>query len=95
MDLAEIGWGDVGWIGLSQDGSKRSALVNAVMNLRVPCLYATCSPKIPHNVTSDQTRPAVVRVALTNQPELCRRLYLDCIRLESLIASGNRERSDE
>jgi hypothetical protein len=34
MDLGEIGWGDVDWIGLAQD--KRRAVVNAVMNLRVP-----------------------------------------------------------
>jgi hypothetical protein len=36
MDLLEIGWGDVDWIGLAQDRDKRKALVNAVMNLRVP-----------------------------------------------------------
>jgi hypothetical protein len=28
MDLVEVGWGDVDWIGL--------ALVNSVLNLRVP-----------------------------------------------------------
>jgi hypothetical protein len=32
MDLLEIGWGGVDWIGLAQ----WKALVNAVMNLRVP-----------------------------------------------------------
>jgi hypothetical protein len=36
MDLAEIGWGGVVWIGLAQDRDKFRALVNAVMNLRVP-----------------------------------------------------------
>jgi hypothetical protein len=36
MDLGEIGWGDVDWIGLAQDRDKWSALVNSVMNLRVP-----------------------------------------------------------
>jgi hypothetical protein len=36
VDLDEIGWGDVDWIGLAQDRDKWSALVNAVMNLRVP-----------------------------------------------------------
>jgi hypothetical protein len=35
MDLAEVGWGDVDWIGLDQDRDKWRALVNAVMNLRV------------------------------------------------------------
>jgi hypothetical protein len=36
MDLLEIGWGGVDWIGLAQDRNKWRALVNAVMNLRVP-----------------------------------------------------------
>jgi hypothetical protein len=36
MYLADIGWGGVDWIGLSQDRDKWKALVNAVMNLQVP-----------------------------------------------------------
>jgi hypothetical protein len=36
MDLLGIGWGGVDWIGLAQDRGKWRALVNAVMNLRVP-----------------------------------------------------------
>jgi hypothetical protein len=35
MDLLEIGWGRVDWIGLARDRDKWGALVNAVMNLRV------------------------------------------------------------
>jgi hypothetical protein len=31
MDLVEIGWGDVDWIGLPQDRDKWRAIVNAVM----------------------------------------------------------------
>jgi hypothetical protein len=35
MDLLEIGFGVVDWIGLAQDRHRWRALVNAVMNLRV------------------------------------------------------------
>jgi hypothetical protein len=35
MDLGEIGWGGVDWIGLAQDRDRWKAVVNAVMNLRV------------------------------------------------------------
>jgi hypothetical protein len=35
MDLVEVRWGDVDWIGLVQDKGRLKALVNAVMNLRV------------------------------------------------------------
>jgi hypothetical protein len=34
MDLGEVGWGEVDWIGLAQDRDKWRALVNAVMNIR-------------------------------------------------------------
>jgi hypothetical protein len=36
MDLREMGWGDVDWIGLAEDGNRWRALVNSVLNLRVP-----------------------------------------------------------
>jgi hypothetical protein len=36
MDLGEVGWGDVDWIGLAKDRSRWRALVNSVLNLRVP-----------------------------------------------------------
>jgi hypothetical protein len=36
MDLVEVGWGDVDWIGLDQDRDRWRALVNSVLNLRVP-----------------------------------------------------------
>jgi hypothetical protein len=36
MDLVEMGWGEVDRIGLAQDRYQWRALVNAVMNLRVP-----------------------------------------------------------
>jgi hypothetical protein len=36
MDLGEMGWGDVGWIGLAKDRNRWRVLVNSVLNLRVP-----------------------------------------------------------
>jgi hypothetical protein len=36
MDLREVGWGDVDWIGLAKDRNRWKALVNSVLNLRVP-----------------------------------------------------------
>jgi hypothetical protein len=36
MDLGEVGWGDVDWIGLAKDRNMWRALVNSVLNLRVP-----------------------------------------------------------
>jgi hypothetical protein len=36
MDLTDIGWGGVHWIDLAQDRAQSRALVNKVMNLRVP-----------------------------------------------------------
>jgi hypothetical protein len=36
MDLREIGWEGVDWIHVAQDRVHWQALVNTVMNLRVP-----------------------------------------------------------
>jgi hypothetical protein len=36
MDLREIGIDDVDWINLAQDKDRWLAIVNTVMNLRVP-----------------------------------------------------------
>jgi hypothetical protein len=35
-DFGEVGWGDVDWIGLAKVKNRWRALVNSVLNLRVP-----------------------------------------------------------
>jgi hypothetical protein len=35
MDLVEVGWGDVVWIGWAHNRDRWRALVNSVLNLRV------------------------------------------------------------
>jgi hypothetical protein len=36
MDLGEVGWGDVDWIGLAKDRNRWRTLVSSVLNLWVP-----------------------------------------------------------
>jgi hypothetical protein len=36
VDLREIGWGGMDWIDLAQDREQWRALVNTIMNVRVP-----------------------------------------------------------
>jgi hypothetical protein len=36
MDLGEVGWGDLDWIGLAQDRDRWRAPVSSVLNIRVP-----------------------------------------------------------
>jgi hypothetical protein len=36
MDLGEVGWGDVDCIGLAKDRNRWRALVNSILNPRVP-----------------------------------------------------------
>jgi hypothetical protein len=36
MHLGDAGWGEVDWIGLAQDKNRWRALVNSILNVRVP-----------------------------------------------------------
>jgi hypothetical protein len=36
MDLGEVGWSNLDWISLAQDRNRWGALVNSILNLRVP-----------------------------------------------------------
>jgi hypothetical protein len=42
MGLVGVGWGDVDWLGLAQDLERWRALVNSVLNLRVPWETVEC-----------------------------------------------------
>jgi hypothetical protein len=48
MDLVEVGWGDVNWIGLAQDRNMWRALVNSVLNnlttICEPIVYTLWDP---------------------------------------------------
>jgi hypothetical protein len=35
MDLGEVGWGGVDWVGLVEDWNRWRAVVNSVLNLQV------------------------------------------------------------
>jgi hypothetical protein len=37
MDLGEVGWVGVDWIGLTQDRNRWRAVVNLVINTRIKC----------------------------------------------------------
>jgi hypothetical protein len=36
IDLGEVRWSDVDWIGVAQDRNRWRSLVNSILNLRVP-----------------------------------------------------------
>jgi hypothetical protein len=36
MDLGEVGWSDVDWVGLAKERNRLRALANLVLNLPVP-----------------------------------------------------------
>jgi hypothetical protein len=56
MDLGEVGWGDVDWIGLAQDRNRWRALVNSVLNLRVPLNVGKLSSGITSNGLSSSAQ---------------------------------------
>jgi hypothetical protein len=50
MDLVEVGWGDVDWIGLAQDRDRWRTLVNSVLNLSLPTRDLSSSAQL-HGVS--------------------------------------------
>jgi hypothetical protein len=62
LDLLDIGWGGVDRIGLAQDRDKWKALVNAIMNLRVP----QNSGKLSRGFTTGGPRVVLSSMELTS-----------------------------
>jgi hypothetical protein len=60
MDLGEVGWGDVDWISLAQDRNRWRALVNSVLNLRVPWNAGKLSRGLTSSGLSSSTQLHIV-----------------------------------
>jgi hypothetical protein len=60
MDLGEVGWGDVDWIGLAKDRDRWRALVNSVLNLRVPRNAGKLSSSLASSGLSISVQPHIV-----------------------------------
>jgi hypothetical protein len=56
MDLGEVGWVDVDWTGLAQDMNRWRALVNSVLNLRVPLNAGKLSSRLTTGGLSSSAR---------------------------------------
>jgi hypothetical protein len=56
MDLGEAGGDDVDWIGLAKDRNRWRALVNSVLNLRVPLNAGKLSSGLTSSGLSSSTQ---------------------------------------
>jgi hypothetical protein len=60
MDLGEMGWGDVDWIGLAQDRNRWRALVNAVMNRKMLGNYRVASQLVAPRVVLSSIESVII-----------------------------------
>jgi hypothetical protein len=51
-----VGWGEVDWIGLTQDRNRWRAVVNSVLNLWVPCNSGKLSGGLTSSVLSSSAQ---------------------------------------
>jgi hypothetical protein len=52
----DVGWGDVDWIGMAQDRNRWRALVNSVLNIRVPHNAGKLSSGLTYGVLSSSAQ---------------------------------------
>jgi hypothetical protein len=62
MDLGEVGWCDVDWIGLANDKNMWGALVNSVLNLRVSLNAGKLSSGLTYSGLSSSVQLHIVSV---------------------------------
>jgi hypothetical protein len=72
-DLVEVGRGDVDWIGLTQDRDRWRALVNSVLNLRVPQTAGKLSSSSQLHGVSQNYVPYIKTIQITDEAELVER----------------------
>jgi hypothetical protein len=60
MDLREVGWSDVGWIGLAKDRNMWRALVNSVLKLRVQLNFGKLSSGLTSSGLSSSAQLHIV-----------------------------------
>jgi hypothetical protein len=67
MDFGEVGWGDVDWIGLAKDRNRWRALVNSLLNLRVPWNAGKLSSGLTSSGLSSSVQIHIVSYLVTYQ----------------------------
>jgi hypothetical protein len=56
IDLGEVGWSNVDWIDLAQDRNRWRALVNSVLNLRLPSEWMNGSGTVARDSSAGYSR---------------------------------------
>jgi hypothetical protein len=70
LGLGEVKWGDVVWIGLAQDRNRWRALVNSVLNLRVPLNAGKLSSGLTSSGLSSSAQLHTVSYLVSIHPQL-------------------------
>jgi hypothetical protein len=89
MDLGEMGWGDVDWTSLAQDRKRWRALVNLVLNLRVPWNAGKLSSGLTSSGLSSSAQPQtyfiLVGYILLHYVHVYLSIYIPAIATENFL----------